>query len=531
MSALAARLAGVRGWRRALLLFVFGAIGAAAMPPVSFTPALLIAFVAFAWMLDGSARAWRAALDGWCFGFGFFVAGLYWVAYALLTDIAQFAWLLPFAVLGLPALLAIFTAAAGMFAYWMWLPNAGRVLSLAVAWSTVEWMRGHLFTGFPWNLVGYTWSWSDAMMQPASMIGIYGVSFLTVLVAAALAALAPPPGARPGAGRWLMPMLALVILAGGVVYGTLRLSGADNETVAEAGVRIVQANVAQQFKWDPDQIRANVERHLALTRRPGIESARIVVWPETAMPYTLDSNPDLRAALGGLVRPGALFASGVQRLEVDATGQMITAAWNNVSFLDSAGAIVATYDKAHLVPFGEYLPLRPLLAMTGLEKVVPGLLDYSAGPGPRTLMLPSLPPVSPLVCYEAIFPGAVTAADRPGWLLNVTNDAWYGTSAGPYQHFAIARWRAVEEGLPLVRAANTGISGVIDAYGRVRARLDLATEGVLDALLPVALPPTLYVAWRDWPLLIVLMFLGVTILVAAGMARANRSAIDRTDLN
>lgn len=526
MSALASRLAATRGWRRAALLFLFGALAAAAMPPVNFTPALLVSFPVFVWVLDGSGKARRAALDGWLFGFGFLVAGLYWVANALLTDIAAFFWLLPLAVLGLPALLAVFPAVAGVLAHWMWRPGAWRVVALAVAWSAAEWMRGHLFTGFPWNLVGYTWSWSGAMMQGGALIGAYGVSFLTALVAASPAAVASVGRERAGAGRWLMPMIAAAVLAAGATFGTLRLADAPHEVVVGATVRIVQANVEQRFKWDPEQLRANVERHLALTRRPGIKQASIVVWPETAMPYSLDANPELGIALGGLVRPGALLATGVQRIAVDPAGQRITAAWNNLSVLDSAGTIVASYDKAHLVPFGEYVPLRSALGAIGLEKVVPGLLDFSAGPGLATLPLPGLPPVSPLICYEVIFPGAVTAADRPGWLLNVTNDAWYGKSAGPHQHFAIARWRAVEEGLPLVRAANTGISGVIDALGRPTATLELGREGVVDAPLPAAISPTVYAQWRDWPLLLVLVGLGVGLLASAAVERANRSAID-----
>ena len=324
--------------------------------------------------------------------------------------------------------------------------GAWRIVSLAIAWSAAEWMRGHWFTGFPWNLVGYTWSWSDAMMQGGALLGAYGVSFLTVLVAAAPAALGIPDSARAGAGRWMLPMLAAIVLAAGATFGTLRLADAPRDVVGGATVRIVQANVEQRFKWDPEQLRANVERHLALTRRPGIEQASIVVWPETAMPYSLDENPDLRIALGGLVRPGALLATGVQRLAVDAAAQRIVAAWNNLSLLDSRGSIVASYDKAHLVPFGEYVPLRSVLGAVGLEKVVPGLLDFSAGPGLTTLPLPGLPPVSPLICYEVIFPGAVIDRDdRPQWLLNLTNDAWYGRSAGPYQHFAAARMRARSE--------------------------------------------------------------------------------------
>jgi apolipoprotein N-acyltransferase len=506
MNFLAARLAGTRGWRRALFTLLLGAVATLALPPISFTPALLVAFTGFVWILDGSGRAWRAALDGWWFGFGFLVTGLYWIAYALLTDASQFAWLIPFAVAGVPALLAFFTAAAALLAYLLWRPGAGRVVVLAVAWTAAEWLRGHLFTGFPWNLVGYTWTWSDAMLQTTSVLGIYGLSFLTVLVAAAPAAFSAV-GGRANPRGWPLPAFAVTLVAAGFVYGFLRLAGADGATVADVTVRIVQANIAQSFKWEPDQLRANVERHLALTRSPGIENARVVVWPETAMPYDIERDGALRSALGGLVAPDALLVTGVPRYQLDATGRFLERIWNSIAILDSAGAIVGTYDKAHLVPFGEYVPLRALLDRVGLQ-AINGFIDHTPGPGLQTLALPGLPPVSPLICYEVIFPAAVTAAARPAWLLNVTNDGWYGGSAGPYQHFAMARVRAVEEGLPLVRAANTGISGVVDGYGRVRASLGLLEHGIVDAPLPVALAPTFYARFGDLPVLVLLSVLG-----------------------
>jgi apolipoprotein N-acyltransferase len=524
MNGVAAYLAGARVWRRAACAFLLGALATVAMPPLSFTPALLVAFPGLVWLLDGSGRAWRAAFDGWWFGFGFFVAGLYWVAYALLTDASQFAWLIPFAVIGLPALLALFTALAASLAHFLWQPGAMRVLALAVAWSAAEWLRGHALTGFPWNLVGYTWTWSDAMVQATSVLGIYGLSFLTVLVAASPAALATAT-ARANARGWPMPAFAAVLVAAGFVFGFLRLAAADNGVVAGVEVRIVQANVAQSFKWDADQLPANVERHLALTRGPGIERMRVVVWPETAMPYDLERDAALRSALGGLVGPGALLVTGVPRFELDAEGRFLARIWNSVAVLDASGAMVGAYDKAHLVPFGEYVPLRSVLASLGVRAVT-GFIDHTPGPGQRTLALPGVPPVSPLVCYEVIFPAAVTSDSRPGWLLNVTNDAWYGDSAGPHQHFAMARVRAAEEGLPLVRAANTGISGVIDSYGRVRASLGLIETGVVDAPLPIALPATIYARTDDLPLLVALALLAA-LLGAAAVAHRRTTTADR----
>lgn len=514
MIALAGRCAGTSGWRRAALAWVLGAVAVAALPPVSFTPALAVAFTGLVWLLDGAPTIRRAAWDGWWFGFGFFTLGLYWISNALLTNPAQFGWLLPFSLLGLPAAIAVFGATATALARLVWVPGPGRVLALAVAWSAAEWLRGHVFTGFPWNLAGYTWTWSDAMLQANAAIGIYGVSFLTVLAAASPAALAAKDGAMR---RWAPPVVAVAALLLWWGAGAVRLGAAlpDSGTVQ---VRVVQANIAEPDKWDPALRDESVRRHSLLTRSPGLERAAVVVWPETAVLYYLEYQPELAQDLGTLLPPGAVLIAGAPRGRVDDHGQLVQV-WNSVDVLDERGAILSAYDKAHLVPFGEYVPLRSVLGALGLEKIVPGILDFSAGPGPRTLTAPGLPPFGPLVCYEVVFPEEVVdPRDRPAWLVNVTNDAWYGNSAGPYQHFAIARVRAVEQGLPMVRAANTGISGVIDAYGRVRARLPLGVAGVLDAALPAPLAPTWYARWGDGAYA-VLLGIGAVILGQMQMRR------------
>lgn len=518
LAALAARVAEAGGWRRWLLAWLLGAVAAAALPPVSFTLALLVSFPGLVWLLDG-ARDWRgAARDGWWFGFGFLTTGLYWVSNALLTDAAQFGWLVPFAVLGLPAAVALFPAAGAVVAKLLWVPGPLRVLALAAGWSAGEAMRGHWFTGFPWNLVGYTWTWSAPVLQTASVIGVYGLSFATAFVAASLAALAEPGAARRHPRAVWAPALAtgLVLVAGAA--GWARLQDAPVESVPGVLLRVVQANIAQPDKWDPDRIESNLRLHLDLSARLGAAPVTHVVWPETAATFFLDVQPEALARLSGIVPPGGVLLTGAPRAALGADGT-ISQIWNSIRAVDDTGAIVATYDKAHLVPFGEYVPFRRFLGAVGLGTIVPGNVDYSAGPGPRTMALPGLPPVSPLVCYEAIFPGGVVDREaRPGWLLNATNDGWYGRSAGPYQHFEMARVRAVEQGLPLVRAANTGISGVIDSWGRVRARLALGETGVVDAPLPLALPPTLYSRY-GFAIPATLLFAGFAGLIAARARR------------
>ncbi|MGE0746962.1 MAG: apolipoprotein N-acyltransferase [Rhodospirillales bacterium] len=484
---LAHAVGALTGWRRAGLAVVLGGLAALALPPVGLVPLLAVSFTGLVWLCDGTRRRRAAFWAGWWFGLGFFVAGLYWIGVAFLVDVARFGWMIPFAVVGLSAYLAIFCGLATLGMRLIAPSGAARVLALAAAWTVAEWLRGVVLTGFPWNLIGSAWTVSDAMLQPAAAVGTYGLSLLTVLAAAS-------PAASPGraTGRWVATAaVGLAMLWAG---GTARLTGADGATAPGVVLRLVQPNIPQALKWRADVAEANFAKLLRLSGRPGETRATHVLWPETATPYFLANDPLHRAAVAAVVPPGGMVLSGSIRATPERTDP--PQVWNSLVAVDDAGHVAATYDKFHLVPFGEYVPWRSVLP---LDKITPGALDFSPGPGPRTLDLPRLPPVGPLICYEVIFPAAVTdPAQRPQWLLNVTNDAWYGRTSGPYQHFATARLRAVEEGLPVVRVANNGISGVIDAHGRVTARIGLAREGAVDARLPVALnAPTPYARFGD----------------------------------
>lgn len=505
LGALAGSVAGLCGLRRYGLAFLLGALAALALPPFNAVPVLLVSFPLLVWLLDG-ARSGRACFaTGWWFGFGHHLAGLYWISNALLVDAASFAWLIPFVACGLPAVLALFVGAVAWLFRRAGGAGAGRILLFAALWTAGEWLRGHLFTGFPWNLLGYVWTASDAMLQAAALFGIYGLSLLTVLAAASPAALAPPAqAARRPAVLWPVALGAALLLAVGV-GGGLRLAGAEAGVVDGVRLRIVQANIPQRLKWEPEQRLDIFRRHLELSAQPSPQGPPThVIWPETAVPFLLADEPAALRAAARVVPPGGALLTGAPRAERGADGELRL--WNSLLAVDDAGAVVAVFDKFHLVPFGEYVPFRDWL---DIAKITPGAIDFTPGPGPRTLRLPHLPPFSPLICYEVIFPGAVVAPDdRPRWILNVTNDGWYGRSTGPYQHLAIARVRAVEEGLPLVRAANTGISAVVDAYGRVRARLGLDERGVIDADLPAALPPTPYARHGDLALVPMLLLAG-----------------------
>jgi apolipoprotein N-acyltransferase len=277
-------------------------------------------------------------------------------------------------------------------------------------------------------------------------------------------------------------------------------------------LRLVQPSIPERLKNDPQAQLQNFRRLLELSAEPGAARVTDIIWPEAAAPPLLERYPELRRRIAEIIPPHGLLLTGAERAE-PITGWPPRHFWNSLDVLDDSGGIIATFDKAHLVPFGEYVPLRGILPMA---TIAPTIGDFSSGPGPRTLALPGLPPVSPLICYEAMFPAAVIdEGDRPSWLLNITNDAWYGVTSGPFQNLAVARVRAVEEGMPLVRAANNGVSAVFDAYGRVLARLDLNAIGVLDAPLPSALPPTVYERARDsvfWAML--LFLLAVALLIS-----------------
>jgi len=506
-------LAGLGGWRRHLAAFLLGALAVGALPPVDMTPVLLISFPGLVWLADGNRGFFSAFALGWDFGFGFFVAGLYWIAAALFVNIAQFWWLVPFAVMGLPAGLAIFTGAAlgasYLFCRWLRLGGTGRVLALALFWAIAEWLRGHVLTGFPWNLIGYAWSGAFpgalTMLQTVSLVGIYGLSLITVLAAALPARLGDFSG-----NRWAPTLTAVLLIAVPAGWGAYRLAHGHPGDEPGVMLRLVQPSIPESAKNDPSQVLVNFRKLFALSTSPGPKHLSAVIWPEAAAPPFLDRDGGARKALAQAAPLDGYVITGTVR--TDPAPQPPTHIWNSLVAIDHEGVIRATYDKFHLVPFGEYVPFRSILPM---KKITPGMIDFSAGPGPRTITLPGLPPFSPLICYEVIFPGAVVdPAHRPAWLLNITNDAWYGYTSGPFQHVAIARTRAVEEGLPLARAANNGISALFDPYGRVLGRLDLDAVGVLDEKLPDALPPTLYSRLGDGSFFAALLLIGVGLIIA-----------------
>ncbi len=513
------------GWRRAGLAFLAGVFSVLALPPINAWPVLFFTFPVLVWLVDGSAAgrwsgAWRAAGAGWCFGFGYFLAGLYWIGYAFLVDAKTFGWLLPFAVAGLPAFLALYSALGLAAARLIWVRGPERVLALATALTGAEWLRGHLFTGFPWNTFGYALTEPLALAQGVSLIGIWGFTFLAVAICASPAVLADDRADTPH--RYRAPFIALVILAGLAAFGLVRLQTHPTAFVNDVKLRIMQPNLQQDEKFNYAARDRVIQRYLALSDRAtdprsnGVHDVTHLIWPELAFPFFLTREPEALAQITALIKPRTELITGAVRAAPQSTGAHHVHAYNSIYVLDPDGSIRGIYDKVHLVPFGEYLPFESFLEKFGLQNLTKQVGGFLSGDRRRVMDVPGAPKMLPLICYEAIFPGAaVPRGERPGWLVNLTNDGWFGISSGPYQHFQQARVLAIAEGLPLVRAANTGISAVIDPVGRVVASLPLGIEGVLDARLPGALPPTVYVRFGDDALIVFL----VVSLVAVGRRR------------
>lgn len=495
------------GWRRALLAWSAGALSVLAMAPFDAWPVLFLTFPVMIWLIDG-ASAGRlggmvsAAVAGWWFGFGYFVVGLYWIGHAFLVDAQQFAWLLPIAITALPAYLALFTALGFALARMMWTRGPTRLLALAVALTLSEWLRGQLLTGFPWNAFGYSLTGPLVLAQSAALIGIWGLTFLAVAIFASPALLADDrtETRRP----WLPLAIGLFVLACLALYGTLRLARNTTEFVPDVRLRIMQPNLQQDEKFNYSAKQRVMNHYLQLSDRAsgpqstGVRDATHLIWPESAFPFLLAREPDALAQIAELLPPGTVLITGAVRAPELPPGAKLTRALNSVYVIDHDGSILSVYDKVHLVPFGEYLPFQETLEKLGLMQLtkVPG--GFIPGDRRRSMDVPRAPRFLPLICYEIVFPGdAVPRGERPGWLLNLTNDGWFGNSTGPYQHLQQARVRAIEQGLPLVRAANTGVSAVIDPLGRVIKSLPLGSEGVLDASLPREIDPTLYVRTGD----------------------------------
>lgn len=514
----------LEGWPRAGLAFAAGLVAALSLQPVNALPLLGLSFPVLVWLLDGLAVSGRkrlaiqAFMIGWSFGFGYFLAGLWWLGAAFVIGGEQFVWLLPLGVVGLPAGLAIFMGVGVMLARGFWSAGIMRLFALAFGLGVSEWARASLLTGFPWNGFGQAFADHLVLAQGASLIGAEGLGLFAIVVFAAPATLGT---GRTLAARWGMPALAALLLAALAAFGLARLqatggSRTDLDRIAmvpDIRLRIMQPNVAQEEKNRPGSASAILDRYLQLSdratgpRNTGISDVTHLFWPEAPFPFVLDREPRALEAIAARLSGGTVLVTGSIRAEEAPDQWRRFRFFNSIQVLDRNG-LVGSYDKVHLVPFGEYLPLENLLRSFGLEPFVRVIGGFSAAPERRPLDIPGLPGSIPVICFETIFPRELAASvTGSAVFVNVTNDAWFGRTPGPYQHLAQARLRSIEFGQPMVRAANSGISAVIDPYGRILASLPLDRADVIDSPLPAGLAGTLYsqTFWYSYATVMILL--------------------------
>ena len=512
-----------RDWfaRHPLALLIGGALGALAMPPFDLPLMLVPMMVQAVWAVDAVVThnvgvGWKirqAFFSGWLLGFGYFTAGLWWLAYAFLVEPDQFALLIPLGVFGLPAVLALFVATGLAACVFLWSGHAWRVLTLAGLFGLAEAARTLLFTGLPWNSFGLALAAVPAWAQTASWVGQPGLAVLAVLVAATPA---PLFGNRNKTqSQWVLVSLSLSLLLCMTWAGQWRLANAKSEFVDHVRLRVMQPNIPQDEKFTPAHRDEIMRAYLSLTAgglgpdKAGMRGVTHVIWPESAFPFLVARDGVALGQIAALLSPDAVLVTGAVRDERVASPLAPKRYYNSALTINAKGQIVGSTDKVHLVPFGEYLPFSDLLGRLGLRQFVPSPGIFTAADTYDFLPVPGLENVQALICYESIFPAAVTSAKhRPSLFINLTNDAWFGFSPGPHQHFAQARLRAVEEGIPLVRSANGGISAVIDPYGRIVAGLRLGESGAFTAPLPKSIAPPFF-ALMGWvaPLSLILLCL------------------------
>ena len=506
------------GWRRALTLLVAGAVAGLSVPPLFVLPALFVGLSCLVWALDGAERGegWRRFFGapfaiGFWFGLGYFTVAIHWVGVAFFAEGGWIPALAPLAVLFLAAILALFWAIATALAHLFWSESGFRIVVLAAALALMEFARGHVFTGFPFDLLGYALTANEQMMQAAALVGVYGLTFLAPLIAMTPALIWPALD-RP-LGQRLAPFFAaLAVLAIQLSYGAVRLGSTEIDLRDDMRVRMVQPNINEAEQWraaDGDFVLGrliDVSEGLGTPDAPGLSTITHLIWPESAFPFYLSRKPEALARIARLLPPGTLLITGAPRL--DPEDPLENTARNAILVINSDGEIVSSYYKSHLVPFGEYLPFAEFFSGLGITQFVPGNEGWTPG-GPRRLMRPpDTPAFLPLICYEAVFPGALGPVADAAFILNVTNDGWFDGSIGKAQHFHHARLRAVEEGKPLLRLANTGVSAVIDPLGRMEVSLAPDTIGLIDFAPPRPIAPPPFASWRHLPLfgVIVLVF-------------------------
>lgn len=521
------------GWRRFLLLMLAGAIAGLSVPPLFIVPALFISFPLWVWCLDGAERPrgwWRlfgpAFAIGFAFGWGYFTVAFHWLGAAFFVDGGIMLLLMPFAILALAALIAFFWGVASALAHLFWSHGPWRVVTLATFLTMAEWARGHVLTGFPFDLLGYALTPTDEMMQITSVIGIYGLTLVAALLAMTPALIWPADN-RSLSRRLLPFFIALFVIAGQLGYGYNRLSGTIATERTDIALRLVQPLVYEHADFGNVDPVALIDRLLMLSDMrmdpadQGLADITHLVWPESSLPFFLATYPEALARIARLLPEGTTLLTGAPRQQYEPGATEASGPpFNAVLAIDTNGEVIASYDKSHLVPFGEFLPYGEFFARLGIKQFVPGAEGWAHGDARRRLMsLPATPSLLALICYEILFSGDLGDTAGAQFLFNITNDAWFDGSIGPAQHAHHARIRAVEEGMSLIRAANTGLTFATDPLGRITAQLPPMQMAALDVRPHERLSGTVFSQLRHWPLLLALL---AGLLISLAASRTNR---------
>ncbi|KKB78713.1 hypothetical protein VW35_09360 [Devosia soli] len=509
-----------QGWRRFCLLAGAGAVAGLSVPPFFILPALFFAMPVWVWALDGAERRrawWRrifgpAFTIGFAFGWGYFLVAFHWLGAAFFVDGGWVLGAMPLAIAALAALIAIFWGFASAFAHLFWSHGAARIVTLSSFLALAEFLRGHVLSGFPFDLLGYSLTGTEEMMQLASVIGVYGLTFLAPLLAMT-PALIWPADDRPMSRRLFPFFVAMAVIAGQLAYGWNRLAGTAATERQDVAFRLVQPMVYEHADFGNVDPVALIDRLLMLSDMrmdpadQGLGDITHLVWPESSVPFFLETYPDALARIARMLPENTTLLAGVPRQMFGLDGEVPQGApYNSLVAINTNGEIIASYDKSHLVPFGEFLPFQDFFSRLGIKQFVPGSAGWSHGDERRRLMaLPGTPAMLAVICYEAIFSGDLGDVQNAQFILNITNDAWFDGSIGPAQHAHHVRLRAVEEGMSVLRAANTGLTFATDPLGRITAQLAPGQMAALDVRPDQRLPPTIFAQLRHYPLAIAII--------------------------
>ncbi len=507
MSRLAEWTMLAHGWRRFLLMLVMGAIAGTSVPPLFMLPALFVTFPFWVWALDGAERKGGLGLlfgpafrIGFAFGWGYFIVAFHWLGAAFFVEGGWFLALMPVAILALAAMIAFFWGLGSALAHLFWSHGAWRIVTLAVFVSAAEYARGTFLSGFPFDLLGYALTANTEMMQLSSIVGVYGLTLLAALLAMTPALIWPADG-RGMVARLVPFFLAIAAIAGQIGYGNYRLNTVEVLPRDDLTVRLVQPIITEHSNWaaaNPPEI---ISRLIEVSGN--LEGKTLVVWPESVFPFFLSTYPEALSRIARMLPPETTLLTGAPREPEFVSGDPAeNPGYNSVLAINTDGEIVASYDKSHLVPFGEYLPLAPFWKLFGITQFVPGTNGWAPGDGRRLMTPPGLPAFVALICYEAIFSGDLGADPaKSEFILNVSNDEWFDGSIGPAQHGHHALLRAVEEGLPLLRSTNSGVTFAADPLGRITAQMAPETPGFVDVVPAQKIAPTIFSRFGNWPFL------------------------------